>query len=145
MAFINKNWSICQHLIQEIVKPKLSPLTQLKAVTQSFASKLCVTAFRVSISRHVCSFMVLFIIQTIWGQLSLKKLKLKGVAKNVAKFESGSYAGLKYYTVLNSSLTERVDQIDSKTVNKQKPETCVVKNQKPSKSSKQGKPSDHYW
>ena len=59
----------------------------------------------------------------------------------MAKFESGSYAGLKYYTVLNSSLTERVDQIDSKTVNKQKPETYVVKNPKPSKSSKQGKPS----
>ena len=59
----------------------------------------------------------------------------------MAKFESGSYAGLKYYTVLNSCLTERVDQIDSKTVNKQKPETYVVKNPKPSKSSKQGKPS----
>ena len=59
----------------------------------------------------------------------------------MAKFESGSYAGLKYYTVLNSSLTERVDQIDSKTVNKQKTETYVVKNPKPSKSSKQGKPS----
>ena len=61
----------------------------------------------------------------------------------MAKFESGSYAGLKYYTVLNSSLTERVDQIDSKTVNKQKPVTYVVKNPKPSKSSKQGKPSAH--
>ena len=59
----------------------------------------------------------------------------------MAKFESGSYAGLKYYTVLNSSLTERVDQIDSKTVNKQKTETYIVKNPKPSKSSKQGKPS----
>ena len=51
----------------------------------------------------------------------------------MAKFDSGSYAGLKYYTVLNSSLTERVDQIDSKTVNKQKPETYVVKNPKPTK------------
>ena len=49
---------------------------------------------------------------------------------------------IKYYTVLNSCLTERVDQIDSKTVNKQKPETYVVKNPKPSKSSKQAKPSD---
>ena len=57
----------------------------------------------------------------------------------MAKFESGSYAGLKYYTVLNSSPTERVDQIDRKTVNRQKTETCVVKNPKPSKSSKQGK------
>ena len=60
----------------------------------------------------------------------------------MAKFESGSFAGLKYYTVLDSSLTERVDQIDSKTVNKQKTETYIVKNPKPSKSSKQGKPSD---
>ena len=59
----------------------------------------------------------------------------------MAKFESGSFAGLKYYTVLDSSLTERVDQIDSKTVNKQKMETYIVKNPKPSKSSKQGKPS----
>ena len=59
----------------------------------------------------------------------------------MAKFESGSFAGLKYYTVLDSSLTERVDQIDSKTVNKQKTETYIVKNPKPSKSSKQGKPS----
>jgi len=58
----------------------------------------------------------------------------------VAKIDSGAYAGLKYYTVLNSSLTERVDQIDRKTVNRQKTETCVVKNPKPSKSSKQGKP-----
>ena len=65
LAFINKDWSICQHLIQEIVKPKLSPLTQLKAVTQSFPLILCVTAFRVSISSNVCTFMVLFIIQTI--------------------------------------------------------------------------------
>ena len=59
----------------------------------------------------------------------------------MAKFESGSYAGLKYYTVLNSSLTERVDQIDRKTVNEQKTETYVVKNPKPSKSSKLSKPS----
>ena len=59
----------------------------------------------------------------------------------MAKSKPGPYAGLKYYTVLNSCLTERVDQIDSKTVNKQKLETYVVKNPKPSKSSKQGKPS----
>ena len=71
-----------------------------------------------------------------------KKLKLRGVAKNVAKFKSGFLAGLNYFTVLNSSPTERVDQIDRKTVNRQKTETCVVKNPKPSKSSKQGKPSD---
>ena len=62
-----------------------------------------------------------------------KKLKLRRVAKNVAKFESGSWAGLKYYTDLNSSLRERVDQINSKTVNRQKTETYVVKNPKPSK------------
>ena len=46
---------------------------------------------------------------------------------------------IQFWTV--PSLTERVDQIDSKTINKQKPETCVVKNPKPSKSSKQVKPS----
>ena len=63
------------------------------------------------------------------------------MAKNVAKFESGSYAGPKYYTVLNSSLIERVDQINSNTVKKQETETFEVKNPKPSKSSKQGKPS----
>ena len=42
-------------------------------------------------------------------------------------FDSGSYAGLKYYTLLNSSPTERVDQINSKTDNRQKTETYVVK------------------
>ena len=54
----------------------------------------------------------------------------------MAKFESGSMAGLKYYKVLNRSLTERVDQFDSKIVNWQKTETYVVKNPKSSKLGK---------
>ena len=49
------------------------------------------------------------------------------MAKNVANFESGSWAGLKYYTVLNSSLTEKVDQIKKLTVNKGKMKTFVSK------------------
>ena len=38
----------------------------------------------------------------------------------MANFESGSYAGLRYYTVLNSSLIEKVDQIKNQTINKGK-------------------------
>ena len=42
------------------------------------------------------------------------------MAKNVANFESGSYADLRYYTFLNSSLIEKVDQIKNQTINKGK-------------------------
>ena len=59
----------------------------------------------------------------------------------MANFESGSYAGLKYYTVLNSSLIEKVDQIKNQTINKGKRRLLFCKNLEPSKSSRKGKPS----
>ena len=59
----------------------------------------------------------------------------------MAHFESGSYAGLKYYTVLNSSLVEKVDQIKNQTINKGKRRLLSRKILKPSKSSRKGKPS----
>ena len=40
---------------------------------------------------------------------------------------SGSWAGPKYYTDLNSSLTEKVNQIKNHTINKGKMKTFVSK------------------
>ena len=79
-----------------------------------------------------------FEVRQFEAKFSQKNPIQRKVAKNVAKVESGSYAGLKYYTVLNSSLTERVNQINRKTVNKQKTETFEVRKYKAIKIKQAG-------
>ena len=56
LAFINKNWSICLHLILRNDQAQ----TESSDSVKGGHTKLCVTAFRVSISRHVCFYGVIY-------------------------------------------------------------------------------------